>query len=173
MWTSPTSTRPALRIAPHIDLLVDATVGHSLLSFMDAYSEYNQIRMYPRDEEKTSFITDRATYCYRVMPFGLKNAGATYQRAMTAIFHDMLHQNVEDYVDDIVIKTKQGRQHKEDLRQVFSRCRKFKLRMNPLKCAFGVTTGKFLGFMVHHRGIDIDPSKAQSIMGMPPPTSQK
>ena len=79
---------------PKIDLLVDATVGHSLLSFMDAYSGYNQIRMHPDDEEKTSFITDQGTYCYRVMPFGLKNAGATYQRLVNHIFRSLIRRSI-------------------------------------------------------------------------------
>ena len=95
-----------------------------------------------------------------MMPFGLKNASATYQRAMMAIFHDMMHQELEDYVDDIVVKSKKRGEHFYVLRKVFERCRAFKLRMNPFKCAFGVSSGKFLGFLVHNRGIDIDPAKA-------------
>ena len=90
---------------------------------------------------------------------------------MTAIFHDMLHHNLEDYVDDIVVKSGQGKDHTKDLREVFERCRKFNLKMNPLKCAFGVSAGKFLGFVVHRHGIDIDPTKAQSIPNMPSQTS--
>lgn len=78
------------------------------------------------------------------MPFSLKNAGATYKRAMTAIFHDMMHGCLEDYIDDIVVKSKEVDQHVDDLRKVFTRCRKYKLRMNPLKCAFGVSSEKFL-----------------------------
>ena len=90
---------------PHIDMLVDGTVGHSMLSFMDGFSGYNQILMALEDMEKTSFITELGTYCYRVMPFGLKNAGATYQRAATALFHDMMHRYVEVYVDDMIVKS--------------------------------------------------------------------
>ena len=93
------------------------------------------------------------------MPFGLKNAGATYQQTMTAIFHDMMHKEMED-VHDIVVKSKTRRGHFQVLEQVFERCRKYKLRMNPMKCAFGVSAGKFLGFLVHHRGISVDPAKA-------------
>ena len=76
---------------PHIDMLVDSTTGHSILSFMDEFSGYNQILMAPKDMEKTSFIIEWGTYCYRVMSLGLKNVGATYQRAATTIFHDMTH----------------------------------------------------------------------------------
>ena len=90
---------------PHIDMLVDNTTGHSMLSFMDGFSRYNQILMALEDMEKTSFITEWGTYYYRVMTFGLKNVGATYQRATTTIFHDMMHQDVEVYVDDIIMKS--------------------------------------------------------------------
>ena len=107
------------------------------------------------------------------MPFGLKNANAIYQRAMTMIFHDTMHEEIEDYVDDMVVKSKAKENHFSDLRRVFERCRLYKLRMNPLKCAFGVPTGKFLGFLVHQRGIDVDPSKAQDIATMKPPTTVK
>ena len=104
------------------------------------------------------------------MPFGIKNVGATYQRTMTAIFHDMMHRKLEDYVDDIVVKSRRQKDHVKVLRKVFERCRLFKLRMNPLKCAFGVSAGKFLGFLVHSRGIDVDPAKTVVIATMKPPT---
>lgn len=103
------------------------------------------------------------------MPFRLKNAGATYQRAMTAIFHDMMHDCIKDYVDGVVVKSKESSQHIDDLRRVFIRCKEYKLKMNPLKCAFGVSSGKFLGFVIHHKGIDIDPTKAKLIQDMSPP----
>ncbi|KAM1282221.1 hypothetical protein ACFX2I_022709 [Malus domestica] len=103
------------------------------------------------------------------MPFGLKNAGATYQRAMQKIFNDMLHKNVECYVDDVVVKTKKRSNHLKDLQVVFERLRKYNLKMNPLKCAFGVTSRKFLGFVVKHRGIEVDQSKIKAIQSMPEP----
>ena len=87
---------------------------------------------------------------------------------MTAIFHDMMHQELEDYVDDIVVKSKRRKEHFRMLRRVFERCRAFKLRMNPLKCAYGVSSGKFLGFLVHNRGIDVDPTKATAIATIRP-----
>ena len=102
-----------------------------------------------RDAEKTAFRTPIGNFYYTMMPFGLKNAIVTYQRAMTAIFHDMVHQELEDYVNDIVVKSRRREEHFHVLRKVFERCRAFKLRMNPLKCAFGVSSGKFLGFLVH------------------------
>ena len=90
---------------PHIDMLVDSTAGHSMLSFIDGFFRCNKILMAPKDMEKTSFITKWGTYCYQVMPFGLKNTGATYQRAATTLFHDMMHRDVEVYVDDMIIKS--------------------------------------------------------------------
>ena len=103
-----------------------------------------------RDAEKTAFRTPIGNFYYTMMPFGLKNASVTYQRAMIAIFHDMVHQELEDYVNDIVVKSRRREEHFHVLRKVFKRCRAFKLRMNPLKCAFGVSSGKFLGFLVHN-----------------------
>ncbi|KAM1024147.1 hypothetical protein ACFX2C_037459 [Malus domestica] len=141
---------------PIIEIMVDATTGHEALSFMDGSSGYNQICMALEDEELTAFRTPKGIYCYKVMPFGLKNAGVTYQRAMQKIFNDMLHKNVECYVDDVVVKTKKRSDHLKDLRVVFERLRKYNLKMNPLKCAFDVTSGKFLGFIVKHRGIEVD-----------------
>ncbi|XP_027178001.1 uncharacterized protein LOC113777160 [Coffea eugenioides] len=154
---------------PITELTVDATTGHEALSFLDGSSGYNQIRMAPEDEELTAFRTPKGIYCYKVMPFGLKNAGATYQRAMQRIFDDMLHRNVECYVDDLVVKSKKREDHIQDLRRVFQRLRRYQLKMNPLKCAFGVTSGKFLGFIVHQRGIEVDRSKIDAIVNMPEP----
>ncbi|XP_020410280.1 uncharacterized protein LOC109946529 [Prunus persica] len=154
---------------PITELLVDATTGFGALSFMDGFSGYNQIKMALEDQEKTAFCTPKGIYCYTVMPFGLKNAGATYQRAMTVIFNDMLHNTIECYVDDLVVKTKKREHHLRDLKRVFDRLRKHQLKMNPLKYAFGVTSGRFLGFIVRHRGIEIDPSKIKAICEMPPP----
>uniref|UniRef100_A0A2N9EZ34 RNA-directed DNA polymerase n=1 Tax=Fagus sylvatica TaxID=28930 RepID=A0A2N9EZ34_FAGSY len=151
----------------------DSAVGYAMFSFMDGFSGYNQIRMSTRDAEKTAFRTPIGNFYYTVMPFGLKNAGATYQRTMTAMFHDMMHKEIEDYVDDIVVKSKKREDHLRILRKVFDRCRLYKLKMNPLKCAFGVSAGKFLGFLVHNRGIDVDPAKASAIATMKAPTSHK
>ncbi|KAL0420322.1 UNVERIFIED_CONTAM: Transposon Tf2-12 polyprotein [Sesamum latifolium] len=105
---------------PIAELMIDATTGHEVLSFMDGSSGYNQIRMAPADKELTAFRTPKGIYCYKVMPFGLKNAGATYQRAMQRIFDDMLHKNVECYVDDLVVKSKKREDHLYDLRKVLN-----------------------------------------------------
>ena len=105
------------------------------------------------------------------MPFSLKNARVTYQQTITAIFHNMMHKEMEDYVNDIVVKSKTRAGHLQILEQVFERCRKYKLRMNPMKCAFEVSTRKFLGFLVHYRGISVDPAKATAITTMKRPTT--
>jgi hypothetical protein len=158
---------------PNMDLLIDSAAGHAMFSFMDEFSGYNQIRMSTKDAEKTAFRTPIGNFYYTIMPFGLKNAGATYQRTMTAMFHDMMHKEIKDYVDDIVVMSKKREDNLGILRRVFNRCRLYKLKMNPLKCAFGVSAGKFLGFLVHNRGIDVDPAKASAIATMKAPTSHK
>ena len=88
-----------------IDQLVDSTACHQLLSFMDAFSGYNQIRMDEADQEKMSFVTSQGLFCYEIMPFGLKNAGATYQRLVNHMFHSQIRRNVEVYVDDMLVKS--------------------------------------------------------------------
>ncbi|XP_057250646.1 transposon Tf2-1 polyprotein [Beta vulgaris subsp. vulgaris] len=154
---------------PVTEIMIDATTGHEALSFMDCTAGYNQILMAPEDQEATAFRTPKGIFCYKVMPFGLKNAGATYQRAMQKIFEDMMHKTVECYVDDLVVKSKKRGDHLLHLRNVFEKLRRYQLKMNPMKCAFGVTSGKFLGFVVRHRGIEIDQSKIIAIQDMPPP----
>ena len=158
---------------PHIDILVDSTVGHSMLSFMDGFSGYNQIMMALEDMEKTSFITKWGTYCYRVMPFGLKNAGATYQRATTTLFHDMMHRDVKVYVDDMIVKSRDRAYHLATLHRFFEKIRWFRLRLNPKKCTFGVTSGKLLGHIVSEWGIEVDPKKIRAILDMPTPRTEK
>nr|KYP60498.1 Transposon Ty3-G Gag-Pol polyprotein [Cajanus cajan] len=158
---------------PNIDRLVDGASGHKFLSFLDAYSGYNQIRMHPQDEEKTAFITEMANYCYRVMPFGLKNAGATYQRLMNKIFHHQIGRSMEVYVDDMVVKSSDVSAHTQDLTDVFQALRQHQMRLNPEKCVFGVSGDKFLGFMLSNRGIEANPVKCQAILDMKSPTTLK
>ena len=111
--------------SPITEVMIDATTGHEDLSFMDGSSGYNQIRMNPKDEVLTAFRTPKGIYCYKVMHFRLKNAGATYQRAMQNIFDNVLHKYVECYVDDLMVKTKRREDHLVDLRSVFNRLRKY------------------------------------------------
>uniref|UniRef100_A0A2N9HRX3 Uncharacterized protein n=1 Tax=Fagus sylvatica TaxID=28930 RepID=A0A2N9HRX3_FAGSY len=134
---------------------------------------YNQIVMDECDQEKTSFITSRGLFCYKVMPFGLKNAGATYQRLMNRMFHDQIGRNVEVYVDDMLVKSKEEDGHLDDLRETFQTLRKYQMKLNPSKCAFGVYSGKFLGFMVSQRGIEANPDKIKAILEMRPPKNTK
>ena len=89
------------------------------------------------------------------MPFGLKNAGKTYQRAMVTLFHDMIHKEIEVYVDDLIAKSRENKSHIENLQKLFKRLRKFQLKFNPVKCTFGVTFGKLLGFIVSRRRIEV------------------
>ncbi|XP_057452841.1 uncharacterized protein LOC130744695 [Lotus japonicus] len=158
---------------PSIDALVDNSSGYEYLSLMDAYSGYNQIPMHRDDEEKTAFITDRGTYCYTMLPFGLKNAVATYQRMMTRIFGDLMGKSVEVYIDDIIVKTPKGGDHAADLAVVFEQLKKHNMRLNPDKCTFGVRSGKFLGYMLTNRGIELNPDKCQAIMNMKSPRTVK
>lgn len=158
---------------PNIDNLVDAMVGHEMLSLMDGFSRYNQIKVAPKDQHKTAFITPWGTFYYKVMPFGLKNAGATYQRAMTYIFHDYMHDIIEYYVDDLLAKSKTREQHPEILIKICDRLLEFNVRLNPKKCVFGVTLGKLLRFIVSWWGIEIDPNKIKAITDMPPPSNIK
>ncbi|KAL0457947.1 UNVERIFIED_CONTAM: hypothetical protein Slati_0421900 [Sesamum latifolium] len=123
--------------------------------------------MTPVDEELTAFRTPKGIYCYKGMPFRLKNIGATYKRAMQRILDDMLHNNVECYVDDLVVKSKKREDHLHHLRKVFERLRRYQLKMNPSKYAFRVTTGKNLGFIVRQWGIEIEQANIDAILRMP------
>ncbi|GAU40233.1 hypothetical protein TSUD_219430 [Trifolium subterraneum] len=158
---------------PHIDVLVDNTAKSKVFSFMDGFSRYNQIKMAVEDREKTAFITPWGTFCYKVMPFGLTNAGATYQRGMTTLFHDMMHKEIEVYVDDMIVKSGTEEDHVEYLLKMFQRLRKYRLRLNPNKCTFGVRSGKLLGFIVSQKGIEVDPDKVRAIREMPAPQTEK
>jgi len=158
---------------PRIDLSVDSTFEHELLSFMDAFSRYNQIYMEEADQEKTAFITDRGLYCYKMMPFDLKNAGATYQRLVNRMFRSQIGRNVEVYVDDMPVKSIRATKHIEDLRETFQTLKKYKMKLNPMKCAFRVSLGKILGFMVSQRGIKANPEKVKAVLEMEAPRTMK
>ena len=152
---------------------MDSTAGHRLLSFMDAFFGYNQIRMDEINQEKTSFVTSQSLVCYKVMPFGLKNAGATYQKLVNHMFRPQIGRNVEVYVDDMLVKSQDEEIHLDDLQETFDTLRQYNMKLNPSKCAFGVSSGKFLGFMVSHRGIEANPDKIQAILDMKPPQNVK
>ncbi|GAU40790.1 hypothetical protein TSUD_348870 [Trifolium subterraneum] len=168
---------------PNIDRLIDGASGYKTLSFMDAYSSYNQIKMHPMDVQHTTFMSNTAqhtafmsntcNYFYNVMPFGLKNAGATYQRLMDRVFVEQIGKNLEVYIDDMGVKTQKEGEHDEDLDDIMKLVRKYNMRLNPAKCSFGVQAGKFLGFLLTHRGIEANPDKCQAIINMRSPTSVK
>ena len=158
---------------PRIDQLVDSTARHKLLTFMDAFSGYNQIRMAEEDQEKTSFITSQGLYCYKVMPFGLKNIGATYQRLVNKMFSKQIGKNMKVYVDDMLVKSREELAHLDDLKETFTTLKQYQMKLNPAKCIFGVASGKFLGFMVSQRGIEANPEKVQAIINMASPKTVK
>ena len=158
---------------PRIDQLVDATVGHPQMSFLDAFQGYHQIPLALEDQEKTAFVTPTRNYHYKVMPFGLKNAGSIYQRMMTKMFEPQLGKNIEVYIDDMVVKSKVVSEHVGDLENIFEILREHKLRLNASKCSFGVGLGKFLGYMVTHRGIEVNPDQVKAINNLQPPRNPK
>ena len=125
------------------------------------------------DQEKTAFVTPVGNYHYKVMSFGLKNAGSTYQRMMTKMFEPQLGKNVEIYIDDMVVKSKLVSEHLADLANIFEILRRHKLRLNASKCSFGVGSRKFLGYMVTHRGIEVNPSQIRAINSLQPPQNPK
>ena len=144
---------------PHIDVLVDNTANFALFSFMN--------------REKTMFVTLWGTFCYKVRSFGLKNTGATYQRVIVALFHDVMHKEIEVYVGDMIAKSKTKKELLVNLRKLFQKLRKYQLRLNPAKCTFGVKSGKLLGFIVSQKGIEVDPEKVKAILEMPKPCTKK
>jgi hypothetical protein len=145
---------------PIADTLINNASGNRIISFLDGNAGYNHIFMAEEDASKTTFICLGFTGLFEwvVMTFGLKNAGATYQRAMNLIFHELLGNTMEIYIDDIVVKSAEFSSHIADLRKAFDKMRRYGLKMNPHKCAFGVSAGKFLGFVIHEHGIEIDPN---------------
>ncbi|CAL8991543.1 unnamed protein product [Prunus brigantina] len=129
--------------------------------------------MHPADREHTAFITDRGLYCYNVMPFGLKNAGATYQRLVNQIFADLIGTSMEVYVDDMLVKSRTANDHLRNLSLMFDKLKQYNMRLNPSKCAFGVASGKFLGFMFSQRGIEANPEKIRALIDMRVPKTKK
>jgi hypothetical protein len=135
---------------------------------MDGFSGYNQIQIHPANQYKTRFTTPWGTFSYHVMSFGLNNVGATFQWAMTYIFHDLAHI-ILTYLDDLTTRSKKWTQHLDDLRLIFQWCRQYNIHLNPLKCVFCVTAGRLLDFIVSQSGITMDPIKVQAITEIPPP----
>jgi ribonuclease HI len=160
---------------PLAESLINRASGNRIISFLDGNAGCNQIFMAKEDVAKTAFRCPgfAGLFQWVVMTFVLKNVGATYQRAMNLIFHDLHGMILEIYIDDLVVKSAEFVEHLADLRLVFKRMRKYKLEMNPLKCAFGVSAGRFLGFVVHENGIEVDPKKIEAINKIKEPTCKK
>lgn len=153
--------------------MIDSTAGHEMLSFMDAFARYNQIKMAKEDQDDTAFITHRGVFAFTVLPFGLLNVGATFQQAMDTIFAPQIGRNVQIYVDDMIVKSVKASDHIKDLLEMFENIRKHSMRLNPNKRSFGLGGGKFLGYLLTHRGIKADPSQIKAIQNMPSPKSLK
>jgi hypothetical protein len=160
---------------PIADLLIDSESGNKVISFLDGNAGYNQIFMAKEDVSKTAFHCPGFVGLFEwvIMTFGLKNVGAAYQRAINLIFHDLLRVLMEVYIDDVVLKSVGFEEHMTDSKLSLERMKKYGLWMNPLKCAFGVTSGRFLGFIVHEHGIQIDPKKIESIQKIGEPVCKK
>ena len=129
--------------------------------------------MTEEDQEKTAFINNQGLYCYKVMLFGLKNAGATYQRLVNQMFSKQIRRNVEVYVDDTLVKSKEEEDHLDDLKETFNTLRQYNMKLNPSKYAFGVSFGKFLSFMVSQRGIEANPERVRAILDISSPKTIK
>ncbi|GKD32355.1 reverse transcriptase domain-containing protein, partial [Tanacetum coccineum] len=158
---------------PDIDGKIESVVGFRYKCFLDAYKGYHQVQMTQDDEEKTAFYTDQGTYCYTKMLFGLKNAGATYQRLVDTAFQSQIGRNLEAYVDDMVIKSNNEKVLVEDIAETFSNLRRINMKLNLKKCSFGVEEGKFLGYMVTSEGIRANPKKTKAIADMQSPRTLK
>ena len=143
------------------------------MSLLDAFQGYHQIALVPEDREKTAFISSSANYHYEVMPFGLKNAGATYQRMMTRMFREKIGCIVEVYIDDMVVKSRKESQHTKDLQGVFEILRQHKLCLNAKKCTFGVGAGKFLGYLISTREIEANPDQIEAVNRLRTPSNPK
>jgi hypothetical protein len=156
-----------------MEQILQQVSGSERLSLLDGFSGYNQVLMSPPDQLKTTFRTPWGTYAYRKMPFGLINAGATFQRAMDIAFRGLINQSIVVYLDDVTVFSKNKNDHLTHLRAVLLRCRKYGISLNPKKSIFAVEQGKLLGFIVSSDGMIIDPERTQVIAKLPPPTSKK
>ena len=158
---------------PEIDWKIESLAGFRYKCFLDAYKGYHQIQMAKKDEEKTAFHTEEGVFCYTKMPFGLKNAGATYQKLVDSAFKDQIGVNLEAYVDDMVIKSHTEQDIIKDVEETFATLRKINMKLNPKKCSFGMEEGKFLGYVITSEGIRANPEKTKAVMDMPSPKNLK
>ncbi|GJZ72341.1 reverse transcriptase domain-containing protein [Tanacetum coccineum] len=158
---------------PEIDWKVESLCEYPFKCFLDAYKGYHQIKMAKEDEEKTAFITSQGIFCYTKMPFGLKNAGATYQRLVDKAFQKQIGQNLEAYVDDLVIKSCTEQEVIRDVEETFKTLRKINMKLNPKKCTFGMKEGVFLGYKVNSDRLMVCPDKVEAVLSLPSPKRLK
>eukprot|EP00253_Pinus_taeda_P019285 PITA_19285 len=158
---------------PTMEQILHSVAGSELMSFLDGFSGYNQVLVHPDDRLKTTFRTKWGTYAYQKMPFGLINAGATFQRAMDIAFKGLINKIVVVYLDDITVFSKKRSNHLHDLNQIFERCRRYGISLNPKKSFFALDQGKLLGFIVSKDGIYIDPDRIKEIYEIPFPHNKK
>ncbi|GJR82769.1 reverse transcriptase domain-containing protein [Tanacetum coccineum] len=158
---------------PKIDWKVESLCGFPFKCFLYAYKGYHQIKMAKEDEEKTVFITSQGIYCYSKMSFGLKNAGATYQRLVDKVFHKQVGRNLEVYMDDLVIKSRTEGEIIRDIEETFKKLREINMKFNLKKCTFGVKEGMFLGYNVNTKGMKVCPDKVDAVLSLPSPKCLK
>nr|GEY51158.1 reverse transcriptase domain-containing protein [Tanacetum cinerariifolium] len=158
---------------PEIDWKVESLCGYPYKCFLDAYKGYHQIKMAEEDEEKTAFITSQGIFCYSKMPFGLKNARATYQCLVDKDFQKQIRRNLEVYVDDLVIKIQTKKEVIRDAEETFKTLRKINMKLNPKKCVFGMREGTLLGYKVDADGLRVSPDKVKAIIDLPSPKCLK
>jgi hypothetical protein len=156
-----------------VDKIVDDAANSEMLSLLDMFSGYHQIRVRREDEERTSFITPFRTFSFVRMPEGLKNAGCTFSRMIAIVLHPQLRRNILAYVDDIVVKSIQRRDHISDLAETFANLKAANLGLNPEKCVFGIHKGKVLGCLVSTKGIEANPDKIKALIEMQDPVLVK
>jgi hypothetical protein len=156
-----------------VDKIVDDAANSEMLSLLDMFSGYHPIRVRRKDEEKISFITPFGTFCFVRMLEGLENAGCTFSTMIAIVLHPQLWRNILAYVDDIVVKSVQRRDHIGDLAETFVNLRVVNLKLNPEKCVFGIHNGEVLGCLVSTKGIEANPDKIKALIEMQDPVSVK
>jgi hypothetical protein len=158
---------------PNMETLLQRVTGSKIMSMLDGFSGYNQVLVRKEDQNKTTFTTPWGTFEYLRMPFGLLNAGATFQRAMDFAFHKLMGKIIKIYQDDLIVFSKERFDHISHLRQVFERCRKYGISLNPAKSILGVDEGKLLGHIITKDGVKMDPERVQAIQQVPLPQTKK